>query len=139
MSVGLLIVTHNRIGEELLATARGILGICPLHTELLSVHRHEDPAILEQRGRELCERLNGGEGVLILTDAFGSTPSNIAVQIRTTTGSPVVSGINLPMLLRVLNYPELDLGTLQRKALSGGRDGVLLVEGASEASKQHGG
>ena len=66
-----------------------------------------------------------GDGVLVLTDLYGSTPSNIACKLRRHGHVRVVSGVNLPMLIRVLNYPDLDLDSLKEKALSGGRDGVL--------------
>lgn len=138
MSVGLLIVTHNRIGEEMLATARGILGICPLQTAFLAVSQEHDPNRLIDDGTALVQELDQGSGVLILTDAFGSTPSNVAVQISNRDAdTAVVSGVNLPMLLRVLNYPELDLTRMQRKAISGGRDGVLLIQ-ASHGGRQQG-
>jgi PTS system ascorbate-specific IIA component len=131
MSVGLLVVTHNRIGEELLAAAQGILGICPLNTSALAVSQDCDLQALGERGNRILARLDTGAGVLILTDAFGSTPSNLAVQLGARERTAVVSGVNLPMLLRVLNYPGLDLAGMQRKAVSGGRDGVLMVQGVA--------
>ena len=60
----------------------------------------------------------------VLTDMYGSTPSNIACRL-TGTHTKVVAGINLPMLIRVLNYPRLTLTELAEKALSGGRDGIM--------------
>jgi PTS system ascorbate-specific IIA component len=131
MSVGLLVVTHNRIGEELLAAAQGILGICPLNTAALAVSQDCDLQALGEHGSRILARLDTGAGVLILTDAFGSTPSNLAVQLGARERTAVVSGVNLPMLLRVLNYPGLDLAGMQRKAVSGGRDGVLMVQGVA--------
>ena len=63
--------------------------------------------------------------MLVLTDMYGSTPSNIAVGLQREGRVDVVAGVNLPMLVRVLNYPFLDLATLAAKALSGGRDGIM--------------
>lgn len=128
MSVGMLLVTHNRLGEELLRTARAILGGHPLATGTLGVPQDGDPAVALERGLTLLGQLDDGAGTLILTDAFGSTPSNVAVRLGQHAGAPVISGVNLPMLLRVLNYPDLPLEELRAKALSGGRDGILLVE-----------
>ena len=128
MSVGLLIITHNRIGQELLHTARTILGTCPLATAHLDVAQDSNPEHMVSRGTNLLSRLDSGDGVLILTDAFGATPSNVAVRLGDQAGTAVVSGVNLPMLLRVLNYPDLDLPALRDKAYTGGRDGVLLVD-----------
>jgi PTS system ascorbate-specific IIA component len=71
------------------------------------------------------EQLDQGDGVLVLTDIYGSTPSNIASHLSSRPGVQVVAGLNLPMLLRVLNYARLDLATLAEKAVSGGREGVV--------------
>lgn len=76
----------------------------------------------------MVDRLQSGDGVLILTDMYGSTPSNVANRLMAKDGIQIVSGINLPMLLRVLNYPELGLEELVQKAVSGGRDGVRVCE-----------
>ena len=125
MTVGLLVITHNRIGEELLGTVVATLGICPLCTETLAVSTRDDPDWMRVRARRLTEELDQGGGVLVLTDIFGSTPSNIAYGLLDAPGVRVVSGVNLPMLLRVLNYPQLSLEELAEKALSGGRDGII--------------
>ena len=127
MSVGLLIITHNRVGNELLDTATSMLGICPLGTRVLRVSGNTDPDALVAQAQRLIAELNQGEGVLVLTDVYGSTPSNIANRLRDGGGKVVVvAGVNLPMLIRVLNYPNLSLSDLANKALSGGRDGILL-------------
>ncbi|PWG65211.1 PTS sugar transporter subunit IIA [Spiribacter halobius] len=139
MSVGVLLVTHNRLGEELLRTARTILGGHPLATGTLGVPQDSDPSAALQRGLTLLGQLDDGDGALILTDAFGSTPSNVAVRLGQQAGAPVISGVNLPMLLRVLNYPQLPLEELRAKALSGGRDGILLVEPSPLLRQDHGG
>lgn len=131
MSVGLLIVAHGSLGEALVETACGTLGHCPLATELLSVPRDCNPEEMCAEAHQLCAKLDSGEGVLVLTDLFGSTPSNVACSLM-HGGSErvrVVSGINLPMLIRVFNYPTLDLDTLTAKALSAGCEGVFLVGG----------
>lgn len=128
MRVGLLLVTHERIGDELLGAATAILGHCPLRANCLSVSRAEEPAAIVARGAGRLAGLDQGAGVLLLTDAFGSTPSNVAVQLAQAHELAVVTGVNLPMLLRVLNYPDLPLEELRRKALSGGLDGIVLVE-----------
>ncbi|HKJ94467.1 MAG TPA: PTS fructose transporter subunit IIA [Gammaproteobacteria bacterium] len=138
MSVGLLVVTHNRIGHEFMRTASNILGLCPLTAECLAIEPDSDPGQVQRRGEAILRRLDQGDGVLILTDAFGSTPSNVAMRLGEDIGTAVVSGINLPMLLRVLNYPGLSLHDMQEKALSGGRDGVLLVESSSGQQQRRG-
>ena len=128
MPVGLLLVSHNRIGQDLLATATAMLGRSPMRTAHLAVSQSGDPDALFQRATELCTELDDGDGVLVLTDMFGSTPSNIATRLLHEPRCKVVSGMNLPMLVRVMNYPQLALPELINKALSGGHDGIILCD-----------
>jgi PTS system mannose-specific IIA component len=123
--VGLLIVTHNQIGAAMLETASQMMGMCPLMVEVLPVNADCDPDAMVQRGRKLVSKLNTGDGVLVLTDMYGSTPSNIAARLADQQQVLVVSGINLPMLVRVMNYPRLGVTELAVKAESGGRDGIF--------------
>ncbi len=133
MMIGLLIITHNNIGGELVETATAMLGMCPIITEVLAVMPSSDPDAVLREARALLCKLNKGVGVLVLTDMYGSTPSNIAVHLVDEKQVKVIAGINLPMLVRVLNYPQLGLQELANKALSGGRDGILLCRPLSEA------
>lgn len=126
MSVGLLIITHNGIGTELLKTARIMLGTCPLAVQALEVDEHCDPDRTTDQAMRAILEVDSGNGVLILTDIYGSTPSNIAARLSKRKNIVLVAGVNLPMLIRVLNYPRLNLQELVYKALSGGKDGVLL-------------
>jgi len=123
--VGLLIITHDHVGTALYDTAAHMLGMCPLMTEVMPVMADCDPDDMVGRGRELVEKLNQGDGVLILTDMYGSTPSNIAARLAVNHQVLVVSGINLPMLVRIMNYPTLGVMELALKAESGGRDGIF--------------
>lgn len=125
MTVGVLIITHGNIGESLLDTAIKTLGFCPLQTETLSAPQNADIDEIDALAEIMCMRLNEGKGVLVLTDMYGSTPSNIANRLMSPEVS-VISGINLPMLIRVMNYPKLSLPELINKALTGGHDGILL-------------
>ncbi len=136
MSVGLLIVTHGRIGEQLLSTATSVLGFCPLQTAYLAVSQKSDPESLLEQASRLCDELDRGDGVLVLTDMYGSTPSNIANRLLGHPQVQVVAGINLPMLVRVLNYPSLNLYEMANKALSGGHDGIVFCESEDERHDQ---
>ena len=71
-------------------------------------------------------RVDGGQGVLVLTDLYGATPSNLAAKLA-RIGTPVrrVSALSLPMLLRVMNYAELELDELPAVAAAGARNGVI--------------
>ena len=126
MSVGLLIITHNRIGIELLHSATVMMEVCPLNALALKVNQDCDPDKLLEEARQMIKTLDQGKGVLVMTDIYGSTPSNIANRLPEDNAIKVVSGVNLPMLIRALNYPSLSLNDLANKALSGGRDGILL-------------
>ncbi len=133
MSVGLLIITHNQVGAELLDTAVAMLGNCPLQARLLAVTPACDPEELRGRAAALFAELRGPDGVIVLTDMYGSTPANVAQWLRRgRDGVDVITGINLPMLVRLLNYPQLDRSRLVEKALSGGREGIFLCLGGEE-------
>lgn len=125
MKVGIMLITHGQIGSALLDSAIAVLDVQRLPTRVLTVDGNSDPDETLGTAEQALADLNSGDGVLVLTDLYGSTPSNIACKLRNHGQVRVVSGINLPMLIRILNYPDLDLDSLEEKALSGGRDGVL--------------
>ncbi len=129
MSVGLLIISHDGIGPALLGTAKSMLKDFPLRTKLLTASRDSDPAELASSAIELIEELDDKEGVLVLTDLYGSTPSNIAQKFMNEKNICVVTGLNLSMLIRVFNYPQLGLDDLAEKAISGGKDGIVMIRG----------
>ena len=124
MSVGLLIITHGDIGRSLLDTAVVVMGTCPLQTQTLGIPMASDPEQQLERAQQYLQQLEQGDGVLILTDLYGSTPSNIACKLCNDK-IKVVTGLNLPMLIKVLNYPALSLHNLVEKAIDGGREGVV--------------
>jgi len=128
MSVGLLLVTHNNLGAALLDTATKMLAACPLLTETLGVSEASDLDQLILQSQEIVAGLDQGDGVLVLTDLYGSTPANIATRLQRKDRVTVVAGVNLPMLVRALNYPHLDLALLTEKVLNGGRSGVMKCE-----------
>jgi PTS system ascorbate-specific IIA component len=125
MTVGLLIVTHDQLGGALLRTAGRMFGEMPLPTRVLPVTIDASPDTLLDEARGMADDINEGDGVLVFTDMYGSTPSNIAFGLMRPGKVHVVSGVNLPMLIRTLNYPGLDLTALTQKAISGGREGIF--------------
>ena len=125
--VGLLIITHNNVGGALFDAALSVLGSCPLPFEILPVSQNCDPEERLQKAQGHLERLNTGDGVLVVTDMFGSTPSNIATKLAADNVT-IITGLNLPMLIRIMNYPDLSLEKLANKAVSGGQTGVIEVE-----------
>jgi mannose PTS system EIIA component len=128
MSISVLLVTHAKLGHDLLGTVTEVIGTPPLTTDAMEVKRVLDTDALVRQGARLLDRLDTGDGVLILTDAFGSTPSNIANRIAQGRKVRVVAGLNLPMLVSVYNYPALDLEAQARNALKSGRDGIVLCK-----------
>jgi mannose PTS system EIIA component len=127
--VGLLLVMHGKLGHHLLDTLREMLGELPMAADVLEVRRVSAHEVLTSQGRKMIERLDSGAGVLILTDAFGSTPSNIANKLRDPRRCAVVAGVNLPMLVRIFNYPDLPLREMASSAVEGGSRGILECPG----------
>lgn len=127
MTVGLLLVTHENYGDLSLQIIKTILGVCPLETKSLSVPFDANPDTIYAEAKHYVEMLNHGEGVLILTDLYGATPSNIAHRLVKESQVAIVTGLNLSMLMRVLNYPNLSLEQLVDKAARGGSEGVVIT------------
>jgi PTS system ascorbate-specific IIA component len=126
MKTGLLLITHGNIGRDMLDTVTEILGSCPLHARALAIPSDSDPDKLYETASHLCTELDQGGGVLVLTDLYGSTPSNIATRLIDRHNLRVISGVNIPMLIRTLNYPEINLDALCEKAINGARTGVII-------------
>jgi len=125
MSVGILIITHAKVGDALIDTADKMLGGLPLNVQVMPIPLDCEPDNSLEQALEKIKALDEGDGVLVLTDMFGSTPSNVASQLLQHHGVSVITGVNLPMLIRVLNYPRLSLEELSQKAISGGVDGIM--------------
>jgi mannose PTS system EIIA component len=124
---GVLLITHGNIGQDMLDTVTAILGCCPLDTLAIGIASDSDPDAVFATASKTCETLDDGHGVLVLTDLYGSTPSNIANRLLDNHNVIVVSGINMPMLLRIMNYPDRDLEMLADFAASGARNGIVLT------------
>jgi PTS system mannose-specific IIA component len=123
--IGVLIVTHGDIGTSLLTSANQILGGPQPQVATLSVWRADDIDDLVLRARELLEGLDAGDGVLVLTDIFGATPGNVVSRLLQDGHIEGVSGVSLPMLLRVLTGRNGSLSAAVKRAISGGADGVV--------------
>lgn len=130
MAVGILLVTHEGIGTALLGVARRLIDPLPLRVDVLEVPFDADIDAVLPLASTALRRVDAGDGVLLMTDLYGASPSNLAARIA-QLGTPVrrVSAASLPMLLRVMNYAELGLDELPAIAVAGGRNGVVLDEG----------
>ncbi len=126
MSVGVLIISHNGIGAALFGTANFMIKDSPLDVKLLSANRDSDVDDLYESAILLIKELDTGDGVLVLTDLYGSTPDNIANSLHEYANINIISGLNLSMLIRLFNYPDLNLADLTEKAYSGGIDGITI-------------
>ena len=123
--IGVLLVTHGDIGHAILISAEQILDEIPAQVATLSVWRQDDPDDLVLRARELLESLDAGDGVLVLTDIFGATPGNVVSRLLDDGRIEGVSGVSLPMLLRVLTGRNGSLSAAVKRAVSGGAEGVV--------------
>jgi len=127
MSVAKLVITHNGIGQALIDTASAILANNDLPVVSLSVPANLQPQDLGYYADQIRDQivaLNSTDGVLILTDICGATPNNLARYFAADKNVAVISGLNLPMLVRVLNYNSEPLEALIEIALEGGRSGI---------------
>jgi mannose PTS system EIIA component len=111
--VGLVVATHGRLAEELIATAEGIVGHLE-QCEAVSVHAGSSMDEARARLSEAVKRTDTGEGVLVLTDMFGGTPANLALTFLDDK-LEVVTGVNLPMILK-LATARAESPTLQAAA-----------------------
>ena len=125
--IGILIITHGTLGESLVHCASHVLNKRPPRLKQLGVTAQDDPALLLPQARALVKELDEGTGVLILSDMYGGTPSNLASKLVAPGRVEAVAGVSLPMLIRVLTYRDRDLQTIVTKAISGGCEGVMRV------------
>ncbi len=127
MSVGILLVTHEGAAAPFAPLVQRLLGRMLLRIEQFELPFDADlEAVLPQASAAL-RRADSGDGVLILTDLYGASPSNLAARLtQLGTRARRVAGLNLPMLLRACNYPDQSLDELALTAVSGGKTGVVL-------------
>jgi mannose PTS system EIIA component len=123
--IGILIVSHGSFGDALIHSASHVLGKRPLQVQQMGVAVHDDPDAILPRARELLRQLDTGDGVLVLTDMLGATPSNIATRLLEAGRVEGLAGASLPMLIRALTYRDEPLAAVVAKALSGGIEGVV--------------
>ena len=125
--IGILIIAHGNLGDCLINCASHVLNKVPPQIAPLGVSAKDDPALLLPQAINLVKELDSGSGVLVLSDMFGGSPSNMAAKLVVPGKVEAVCGVNLPMLIRVLTYRDRDLQTIVTKAISGGCEGVMRV------------
>ena len=123
--IGILIIAHGSLGESLVHCVTHVLGKQPPQLAHFAVGTNDDPTDLLPQAQQTVNALNTGSGVLILSDMYGASPCNLVAKLLTPGKVEGVAGVNLPMLVRVLNYRDKPIKTCLEKAISGGRDGVV--------------
>lgn len=123
--IGILLITHGSFGEALVQNVCHVLHKRPLLIAQLGVAAQDDPLDILPLAKMLLKEVDGGKGVLVMTDIYGASPANLALKLLEPGRVEGVAGVSLPMLLRALTYREKDMETMIAKAISGGRDGVL--------------
>lgn len=123
--IGIIIVSHGKFGSHILATAESILGP---QSDCVSISvdvAHEVEEAI-RRLNDAAQLLDKGEGVIVLTDMFGGTPTNLALSLLGGHKAEVITGVNLPMLLKVLeNRATASIGDLANMADESGKAGIV--------------
>jgi len=125
--VGILIIAHGTLGESLIHCASHVMGSRPPNLLQIGVAIQDDPLQVLPQAIKLVRSLDQGGGVLVLTDVYGATPSNIVGKLLVPGKVEGVAGVNLPMLVRALTYRNEPLRTVIAKAISGGMEGVMQI------------
>jgi PTS system mannose-specific IIA component len=117
------------LGESLIHSASHVLGRRPLYLRQLGVTVHDDPDAILPTAQDLIRFLDQGRGVLVMTDIYGATPSNIGARLLEPGRVEGVSGVNLPMLIKALTHRESGtVGELTERALAGGCEGIVRMD-----------
>ena len=99
--IGILLMTHGTLGESLLHCASHILGSRPRQLAQIGVTPQDDPQLILPLAIRLARSVDSGQGILLLTDIFGGTPSNVASRLLLPGKVEGIAGVNLPMLIRL--------------------------------------
>lgn len=122
--MGLLVITHGCLAEELVAATRRIVGDVD-HLEGVSIDWDDDVDAARARIADRIAALDAGAGVLVLTDMFGGTPTNLALSLLEPGKVEIITGVNLPMLIKFTNLRErMDLDDVARKIADQGRHAI---------------
>jgi PTS system mannose-specific IIA component len=125
--IGVVVVTHGQLATELLNSAETIVGDLPRFAAV-SIGWHEDTEDARGEIEQAIARVEQGAGVLILTDMFGGTASNLAMSFLTQDKVEVITGVNLPMLIKLANLPEQsDLLAAARDMREHGRHAIWVA------------
>ena len=125
--IGVVVVTHGQLATELLNAAETIVGDLP-NFAAVSIGWHDDVELARTEIAETIARMNTGRGVIVATDMFGGTPSNLAMTLLEEGRVEVVTGVNLPMLIKLASIREVDdLRELARRIREDGRGAIWVA------------
>lgn len=137
---GIVVIAHAPLATALGQCVEHVYSCEPELTRreirLLDVTPSEPLETTLARARDLVRQVDNGNGVLVLTDAFGATPGNVATQLAEPDRVAVIAGVNLPMLLRAVCYRAGPLAELVAKAIAGGEQGIVQVGGGTTVQNQ---
>ena len=128
MSVGIVIVTHGKTGESLIQEAGFVLGKAMDDILFLEFNHSEDLSSNISEIRTSIVTADSGDGVIVLSDLMGASPSNLIADVLEEYHAVLVTGINLGMLIRVCNYRDKTLELVARMAVEGGRRAVKIFQ-----------
>jgi len=135
--IGIVVVTHGQLGEALLEASEFILGSRPPATVAVSIDLNQNVDRLREKVAAAVKKVSQGDGVLILTDMFGGTPSNISYSFLEEGRVDVLSGVNLPVLVHALSQRErLPLVELAASLEAYGRKSITLASGILKGNKR---
>ncbi|TAG01652.1 MAG: PTS fructose transporter subunit IIA [Betaproteobacteria bacterium] len=126
--IGVLIIAHGNFGDSLIGCMTHVLGKRPESISSLQVAGTDSPRDLMPAAQRMIDALDDGEGVLIITDIFGATPSNLASKLLVPGRIEAVAGGNVPMLVRAMTYRTKGMDTLLKRVVAGGCEGVFHME-----------
>ena len=134
---GIVIITHCELGSALIEAAAFILGEHPREVESITVDINENPEKLRGDIAKAIKKVDHRSGVLLLTDMFGGTPSNLGYSFLEEDRIEVLSGVNLPILIKAVNAREkMSLGELARTLEAYGRKSISLASGILKGEKR---
>ncbi len=135
--IGIVIVTHSQLGDALIEAAEFIIGNRPESLESVSIDLTESAEVLRSRIAAGIKKVKSKDGVLILTDMFGGTPSNLSYSFLEEGRIEVISGVNLPILIQAVNTrSKMDLSTLAVKLEEFGKKSISLASGILKGNKR---
>jgi PTS system mannose-specific IIA component len=135
--IGIVIVTHCQLGEALIEAAEFIIGERPGSLESVSIDLSVNSEKLRNKISQGIKKVEGQEGVLILTDMFGGTPSNLSYSFLEEGRIEVLSGVNLPILIQAANMREkMELDQLASNLESFGKKSISLASGILKGNKR---